>query len=234
MSMIDDQETLAIFLEDSFEHLSGIENDLLAIEEAGGDVDVDLVNKVFRAIHSIKGGAGFLGLGVLKELTHSMENILNMMRTLELRPNATIVNTLLASVDVLTGMLNDPVASNDMDIAAQLAALQTCITTSPDEQPTETPDKIVPLEWPDGSGAFTMSAAELKQAQKGGKELYILMLDLMADIEAKGKTPLGFVEELQEIGDLIDSAMDVAAVGPLTSEEQVTRLPFYALIATLL
>lgn len=234
MSMIDDQETLAIFLEDSHEHLSGIENDLLAIEEAGEHVDVDLVNKVFRAIHSIKGGAGFLGLGTLKELTHSMENILNMMRTLELMPTATIVNTLLASVDVLTGMLNDPVASNEMDISAQLAALQACSTPSAAEQPPDTPDTVVPLDWPDGGGSFTVSAAELKQAQKGGKALYILTLDLMADIEAKGKTPLGFIEELQAIGDLIDSAVDVAAVGHLTQEEEVMHIPFYALFATLL
>ena len=62
MPMIDDQETLQIFLEDAREHLSGIENDFLAIEAAGTAVDVALVNKVFRAVHSIKGGAGFLGL----------------------------------------------------------------------------------------------------------------------------------------------------------------------------
>ncbi len=57
MAMIDDQETLQIFLEDAREHLSGIEQDFLAIEAAGTAVDVALVNKVFRAVHSIKGGA---------------------------------------------------------------------------------------------------------------------------------------------------------------------------------
>ena len=66
MPMIDDQETLQIFLEDAREHLSGIENDFLAIEAAGAAVDVALVNKVFRAVHAIKGGVGFLGLDAIK------------------------------------------------------------------------------------------------------------------------------------------------------------------------
>ena len=86
MAMIDDQETLQIFLEDAREHLSGIEKDFLAIEAAGSAVDVALVNKVFRAVHSIKGGAGFLGLDAIKELAHAMENLLNLMRNGALVP----------------------------------------------------------------------------------------------------------------------------------------------------
>ena len=98
MAMIDDQETLQIFLEDAREHLSGIEQDFLAIEAAGTAVDVALVNKVFRAVHSIKGGAGFLGLDAIKELSHAMENILNLMRNGALVPAPAMINTLLAGV----------------------------------------------------------------------------------------------------------------------------------------
>ena len=130
MAMIDDQETLDLFLEDSREHLDGIENDLLTIEDSAENIDVELVNKVFRAIHSIKGGAGFLGLDNLKEIAHSMENILNMMRNLELVPNATIISTLLAAVDTVNNMLNDPAASNEMGISEHLDALQACIKAS--------------------------------------------------------------------------------------------------------
>ena len=53
---IENDETLQIFLEESLEHLADIENDFLAIEEAGADIDEDLINKVYRAAHSIKGG----------------------------------------------------------------------------------------------------------------------------------------------------------------------------------
>lgn len=67
-----DTDILRSFIEESQEHLSGIENDLLSIEAAGEDIDVELVNKVFRAVHSIKGGAGFLGLETITALSNSM------------------------------------------------------------------------------------------------------------------------------------------------------------------
>ncbi len=66
MPLIEDDETLLAFIEESQEHLDGIEADLLAIEEAGANIDSELVNKVFRAVHSLKGGAGFLGLGAAR------------------------------------------------------------------------------------------------------------------------------------------------------------------------
>ena len=82
MSSADD-EILHSFIEESLEHLADIENDLLAIEELGKEVDEDLVNKVFRAAHSIKGGAGFMGLDVIKDLSHKIENVLAKAKFLE-------------------------------------------------------------------------------------------------------------------------------------------------------
>ena len=81
---IQDDETLQMYLEESMDHLADIENDLLAIEENGSDIDEDLVNKVYRAAHSIKGGAGFMGLTNIKDLTHEMENILGKIRSREM------------------------------------------------------------------------------------------------------------------------------------------------------
>ena len=52
---IEDDEILQGFIEESLEHLADIETDLLAIEKAGANIDENLVNKVFRAAHSING-----------------------------------------------------------------------------------------------------------------------------------------------------------------------------------
>src|SRR5919197_4030940 len=133
MAMIDDQETLQIFLEDAREHLSGIEKDFLAIEAAGSAVDVALVNKVFRAVHSIKGGAGFLGLDAIKDLAHALENLLNLMRNGAVVPTSAMINTLLAAADVLTGLVHDPASSEAVDIAPHIAALQAVLVSSPTE-----------------------------------------------------------------------------------------------------
>ena len=53
-------ETLQIFIDESLEHLADIQNDLLAIETAGADIDENLVNKVYRAAHSIKPAPPFM------------------------------------------------------------------------------------------------------------------------------------------------------------------------------
>jgi two-component system chemotaxis sensor kinase CheA len=58
------------------------------LRKAGADIDEDLVNKVYRAAHSIKGGAGFMGLTTIKDLTHEMENILGKVRSREMVPHA--------------------------------------------------------------------------------------------------------------------------------------------------
>ena len=100
MAIIDD-ETLQMYIEESKEHLESIESDLLEIEQGGEAIDEELVNKVFRAAHSIKGGGGFLGLDNIKELSHRMENILDMARNYQLVPTPGVVNTLLVSFDRL-------------------------------------------------------------------------------------------------------------------------------------
>lgn len=74
------------YLAESREHLADIETDLLDIESAGINVDVNLVNKVFRAAHSIKGGAGFFNLHKIQELAHRTENALDMIRSGEMVP----------------------------------------------------------------------------------------------------------------------------------------------------
>ncbi len=120
---IEDDEILQGFIEESLEHLADIETDLLQIEEAGSDIDEDLVNKVFRAAHSIKGGAGFMGLTVIQDLSHVMENVLGQIRSRKLIPNPEIINVLLQGSDKLQTMIEDVQNSNDYDIQEHLVPL---------------------------------------------------------------------------------------------------------------
>ena len=120
---IEDDEILQGFIEESLEHLSDIENDLLSIEEGGAHIDEDLVNKVFRAAHSIKGGAGFMGLTKIQELSHSMENVLGLIRSKKLIPTPEIINVLLLGSDKLQTMIEDVHNSNEADIESHLVPL---------------------------------------------------------------------------------------------------------------
>ncbi|PQO48067.1 chemotaxis protein CheW [Blastopirellula marina] len=115
--MYEDNELVAEFVIESNEHLANVESQLLAIESGGESVDVDLVNTVFRAIHSIKGAAGFLGLRNINDLSHSLENVLNKLRNLELTPNSAMIDVLLRASDQLRSMINDVDTSDTIKIA---------------------------------------------------------------------------------------------------------------------
>ena len=80
----EDLEILEELITESTEHLAAIEPDLLELERAGGQVSTELVNRVFRAIHSIKGGFGFFGVRPIETLTHVMESVLMKVRDGEL------------------------------------------------------------------------------------------------------------------------------------------------------
>jgi two-component system, chemotaxis family, sensor kinase CheA len=120
---IDDPDLLAEFVAESRDHLSHVEGQLLEIEASGADIDVDLVNNVFRSIHSIKGAAGFLGLVTVNKLAHSLENVLGLMRTRDLTPNSAMVDVMLRAADALATLVNNAEASNDENVDAHVARL---------------------------------------------------------------------------------------------------------------
>jgi two-component system, chemotaxis family, sensor kinase CheA len=122
--MIQDDDILQEFVVESVEHLADVESQLLEIEEGGSTVNHDLVNTVFRAIHSVKGAAGFLGLVRINELAHNLENVLNQVRNQELVPTHGIVDRLLRSADMLRTMISNVHESNSMDVSSQVEELK--------------------------------------------------------------------------------------------------------------
>jgi two-component system chemotaxis sensor kinase CheA len=133
---IDDRELLTEFVIESQEHLSDVEHKLLTLESQGETMDISLVNTVFRAIHSIKGAAGFLGLDVLQGLAHREEEILNKLRNHELRPTSIVIDTLLKATDRLKGLLDDIDSSNDQDVSEHLAALEKILCGDEPSEPS--------------------------------------------------------------------------------------------------
>ncbi|GAB5407539.1 MAG: chemotaxis protein CheA [Aureliella sp.] len=121
---MDDKELLAEFVVESQEHLAEVENQLLTLESQGDQVDVDLVNTVFRAVHSVKGAAGFLGLEVLGGVAHLEEEVLNRLRNQEMQPTPQVIDTLLKATDCLKGLLDDVESSNEEDVDEHLHALR--------------------------------------------------------------------------------------------------------------
>jgi two-component system, chemotaxis family, sensor kinase CheA len=120
----EDDELLKDFVIESQEHLAKVESQLLELESEDDAIDVAKVNNVFRAIHSIKGVAGFLNLKTLESLAHREEEVLNRLRNREVRPTSEVINTLLRASDCIKGLLDTITTSNEQDVSSHIHALE--------------------------------------------------------------------------------------------------------------
>lgn len=96
---------LQTFYEESFEGLEVMETGLLDLDV--GSADNELINSIFRAAHSIKGGSATFGLGEVASFTHIMETLLDELRDGQREVTQQLVDVLLKSVDILSEMLTD-------------------------------------------------------------------------------------------------------------------------------
>lgn len=173
----EDAELLKEFVVESQEHLSDVENKLLTLEEQGDAMDVALVNNVFRAVHSIKGAAGFMGLSTLESLAHRGEEVLNKLRNKELRPTSEVINVLLRATDRLKNLLDSIETSNEMDVADHVAALQRILNG---DEPIAAPaEPVRPVEVPKDMGTGLSSEALREFLVESFDNLEQLERDLM-------------------------------------------------------
>lgn len=98
-SLADDAELVADFLVEAREHLSLIEGQMLSLERDPSAMEV--IHAVFRAFHTIKGLAGFLGFSVMQAVAHEVETLLDLARNEKLRIDSPIVDIVLESADFL-------------------------------------------------------------------------------------------------------------------------------------
>ncbi|HEB66540.1 MAG TPA: chemotaxis protein CheA [Gammaproteobacteria bacterium] len=122
---IDLSQFLETFYEESFEGLETMEQELLNLES--GNTDPEVINTIFRAAHSIKGGSGTFGLDSVADYTHVLETLLDEMRDGRRAVTPEVIAPLLGAVDVLRDMLTALRAGEEPDpapVAASRKALE--------------------------------------------------------------------------------------------------------------
>ena len=131
------QEIIQDFLVEADELIESLDTNLVKLEEAPSDLD--LLNEIFRAAHTIKGTSGFLGFEQVTSLTHKMEDILNKLRKAELVVTAEIMDVLLKSLDILKNLLENVREGNseEVDLHEILASLTSAISGGEDDTPEE-------------------------------------------------------------------------------------------------
>ena len=172
--MDDMKEIMEDFLIEAFELIEQIDHDLVELES--NPEDLELLNRIFRVAHTVKGSSSFLNFDVLTELTHHMEDVLNKARKGELKITPDIMDVVLESVDMMKGLL-ESIRDNGSDAAAGIDIKNICVrltqisegeapsaaaeapAAAPAPEPVKEPEPATPAE----EAAPEVSDAELSK-----------------------------------------------------------------------
>ena len=103
--IIEDEEIVADFIVEANEFLQQLDQDLIQLEQS--PEDLELLNSIFRAVHTIKGNASFLGFAKLTRFTHQLENVLDKLRSGDMAASSDIMDTVLEGIDVMKALLEN-------------------------------------------------------------------------------------------------------------------------------
>nr|WP_305908325.1 Hpt domain-containing protein [Methylomarinum sp. Ch1-1]MDP4521149.1 Hpt domain-containing protein [Methylomarinum sp. Ch1-1] len=184
-----------VFFEESFEGLDAMETGLLNLDEG----DIDAINTIFRAAHSIKGGSGTFGFTSVSDFTHVMETLLDEMRDGSRPVTQSAVDVLLGSVDCLREMLTAIRDQQNLDtesVAAHQQALQ---------REFESGGSVSPRS--DDTGVEGNAVAEQASEVEGWRIAFSPHTDLLRT----GNDPVRMFRELAELGD-IEATVDFQGV----------------------
>ena len=153
-----------------------------------------------------------------------------MVRTRELSPSRDAVSVLLSGFDKLSVLLDHVADPDPPGIESEVAALKALTQAGlPAEEVTVLEAvREVPTS---GQASFQVDELTLSQVEKDKETLYVVEFDLIHDIHRRKKTPLHVIKILSDVGRIIDSRLDVAAVGTLDGDYS-NRLPLYVLFSS--
>lgn len=163
--MDDLQDILEDFLIEAFELVEQIDQDLVELEN--DPENLDLLNRIFRVAHTVKGSSSFLNFDVLTRLTHHMEDVLNKARRDELKITPEIMDVILESVDMMKGLL-EGIKQSGTDTACGIAIDDICQRfdrISQGHSPSEVADEKAPAD------AEAEEAAEEEMTAEAEKEV---------------------------------------------------------------
>ena len=148
--MLETNQYMDMFLDESHEHLQSLNDGLLGLEDNAEDLSI--LNEIFRNAHTLKGMSATMGYNKIAELTHEMEDVLDMLRKEQLKVNGDIIDTLFKCIDSLEQMINN-VANGDPEdlvdvsgLVAKLTAIMKGDNAAPAPAPTTAAQPAQPAQ----------------------------------------------------------------------------------------
>jgi two-component system chemotaxis sensor kinase CheA len=210
MGSLADENLIAEFVTESREHLGSIEPDLLAMEQEGKETSQEIINRVFRAIHSIKGGAGFFAFESVKTLSHIMESVLMQVRDRALEVTPALMDVLFAGLDRLRAMIDDIRASDGVPFREEAARLEALLAGTGAAMGTQ-----VKAHAEGQVRQFDLDADAVRSVLKRGMTLYYAKAFLHRDVDVHWDSPLAFLKNALSVGQCLNAFLDMSSIGNL-------------------
>ena len=215
---MDVSQYLEIFIDETKEHLQSLNTQILELEQ--NPENMDTINEVFRAAHSLKGMAGTMGYKRMQTLTHDMENVFSEVRNGHIKVNASMIDCLFQCLDALEEYLatiqetgDEGTNDNEMlikDMNAMLTGEKTEEAAAPPAPPEAATD-VSKEKW----RSIPLGEAEnhvISEAVKQGKNVIGLTVYVQESCILKAARAFLVFKALEELGEIIisnPSAQDI-------------------------
>jgi len=176
-----------IFIQEAEENLQILENLIINIEE--NPDDDKMINEAFRAIHSVKGGAGLAGFSGIKDFTHIVEDLFEMIRNGSVKINEKLISVILNSMDILKLMISNIKADRDSNEGVDSK---------------ETVNQIQQILKMEDSSKADADSTEKKIETAEVNRIFYIELKYYKEIFMTGIDPLMFLTDLKSVGKILE------------------------------
>ena len=212
---MDVSQYLEIFIDETSEHLQNLSDCIMELEK--DPENMDTINEIFRAAHSLKGMAGTMGFKRMQRLTHDMENVFQEVRSEKVKVTSSMIDLLFKCLDAIEGYLDNVKASSDEGtedneliikelndfIAAEDGAAAAPAQAEPkkEEAPAQTAggDDKKYFEF----GLSESEKDKIKQAEEGGAHIYGMTIYIQKECLLKAARAFLVLKAVEEFGEIL-------------------------------
>lgn len=214
---MDVSQYLEIFIDETSEHLQNLSDCIMELEK--DPENMDTINEIFRAAHSLKGMAGTMGFKRMQRLTHDMENVFQEVRSEKVKVTSSMIDLLFKCLDAIEGYLDNVKASSDEGtednelIIKELndfIAAEDGAAAAPAPAQAEPKKEEAPARTAGGDDKkyfeFGLSESEkdkIKQAEEGGAHIYGMTIYIQKECLLKAARAFLVFKAVEEFGEIL-------------------------------
>ena len=214
---MDVSQYLEIFIDETSEHLQNLSDCIMELEK--DPENMDTINEIFRAAHSLKGMAGTMGFKRMQRLTHDMENVFQEVRSEKVKVTSSMIDLLFKCLDAIEGYLDNVKASSDEGtednelIIKELndfIAAEDGAAVAPAPAQAEPKKEEAPAQTAGGDDKkyfeFGLSESEkdkIKQAEEGGAHIYGMTIYIQKECLLKAARAFLVFKAVEEFGEIL-------------------------------